>query len=385
MDTCTYRFCGTPLEQVKGGRRRQFCNDACRQAEHRARQADQAEQDARREVASWGEFLPATVDHLARYITAGTRETARKQADMFLAEQAGAQHWKIRYLDERQAHEETTRERNEFYTTCERLIQAHHLAELKIEELEAHLRKQAESKKGRPLGKLEREELEQARVTLRELYQEQARTSEEIHTLYQSGLDLNIKLRQANEQIERLKDELEQAKRATERVQEQGRQYVAMTNERLSKLSGELARYRQAEERANRDQKPVTPAPVIAPAITTESTIPRCTFIYDTRAIKPHKTDTSGPGGYDPAGNYWCAACPLHLKAMQEGAALGFPEVYTFPGNPPEHRVRIVKAGAENWRAYLARFDEDAAKDLLQQLPASFKVWQRDQESAAQS
>lgn len=87
MDCCKYRQCGRPLEQRAGGRRREYCDDACRQAEHRARQADAALLSARREIASWGDFQPATVDELAGYLVAGNRQTARRLADLILAEQ----------------------------------------------------------------------------------------------------------------------------------------------------------------------------------------------------------------------------------------------------------------------------------------------------------
>ncbi len=39
------KFCGQPVEQVPGRRKREFCNDACRQRHHRAKKQAPHEQD----------------------------------------------------------------------------------------------------------------------------------------------------------------------------------------------------------------------------------------------------------------------------------------------------------------------------------------------------
>src|SRR5437879_6027979 len=87
MSTCQYRHCGQPVRQQPGGRARQYCNDGCRQGEHRARKAEAATVAARRLAQSWGDFQPATLDQLTGYIVAGSQETARKWATLVIAEQ----------------------------------------------------------------------------------------------------------------------------------------------------------------------------------------------------------------------------------------------------------------------------------------------------------
>jgi len=73
---CQNPACGKSLTVVPGHRRRQYCDDACKQAAHRARvlAARQAEEEADRQarieqerqmlLKRWGNLLPETVDLL---------------------------------------------------------------------------------------------------------------------------------------------------------------------------------------------------------------------------------------------------------------------------------------------------------------------------------
>lgn len=159
-DRCKYRFCGVVLWQNGRGRKREYCDDGCRQAEHRARVQDEAKQAALQEVASWGNFQQATIEYLAGLITAGSPETARKMAGMFQAEQGQIP---------------------------------------------------APAGKSKPLGKLDRQELEQARETLPRLYQQSARQSEEIHQWVERCKDLKMHLEIAQEKTKNLEIELANA------------------------------------------------------------------------------------------------------------------------------------------------------------------------------
>jgi chromosome segregation ATPase len=225
MNICKYRGCKDPLDQRpgQGGRKKEFCNDQCRQAEHRARIQDESALAAEQEVRTWGTFQPATLEQIAGYISAGSRETARKMADLFLAEQQAGQGDNARVADlERELAHLQTRMDKQFIKKTD------HKADLT--------------------------ELEQARVDLRQLRKEQGPMQEEIHQLMQKGLSLKMHLETAQERIKNL--ELERTKttpvqepgQGLEQVQESYRQYVATTNERISQMSGELARYRQEQE-----------------------------------------------------------------------------------------------------------------------------------------
>jgi len=231
-DRCKYRFCGTVLWQNGRGRKREFCDDGCRQAEHRARQADHAKEAARQEVMGWGTFLPATIDQLAGYITIGSRDTARKMANMFLAEQSAAT---------------SAASQENYKLKC----QVSHL-EIRLKAIQpGEQPEQASSKGGRALGKLDRQELEQARVDLRELRKLNNVWGEEIHQLSERCKDLKKNYEIEQGKARELKKQLDQADRGMENVQERFREYVATTNERLSQMAGELAAYRQEKERGS--------------------------------------------------------------------------------------------------------------------------------------
>lgn len=165
MDTCKYRHCGAPLEQKPGGRKREYCNDTCRQAEHRARQADAVKLAAVQEVERWGKFLPATVDQLAGYIAAGCRDTARQLADIILAEQQA-------------------------------------------------------SRRQKPMGKADLAELEQARADLLQLRKENNRASEEIHRWVERCKDLKMDLSTAQHKIKDLESQAGQSGRGSDQVRD---------------------------------------------------------------------------------------------------------------------------------------------------------------------
>ncbi len=90
METCKYQSCGKPLAQRPGGRKREYCDDACRQAAHRHSHQEAVRLAAEQEVQRWGDFLPATITQLVGYLVAGSRDTARQLADTLLAEQQAA-------------------------------------------------------------------------------------------------------------------------------------------------------------------------------------------------------------------------------------------------------------------------------------------------------
>lgn len=56
----TCHYCGRPLEYVPGHRRREYCNDVCRQAGHRRRKEQTARDERLRAVRALGTFLPET-------------------------------------------------------------------------------------------------------------------------------------------------------------------------------------------------------------------------------------------------------------------------------------------------------------------------------------
>lgn len=218
---CKYRGCGTPLWQNGKGRKREYCDDTCRQAEHRARQADQAKEQARQQVASWGTFEADTIEYLAGFIVAGSPDSARKMAKMFQAEQRNGRNTHVQ--------QEWQRMRE-------------------LEEENKLLREQGASAKKKPMSQAERRELEQARADLLQLRKESAKSDEQIHILVESRKDLHMKLKIAEGRAQELKRQLDQADRGAANVQSTMRDYVTMTNEKLGVLSGKLARYRQEEE-----------------------------------------------------------------------------------------------------------------------------------------
>lgn len=217
-DRCKYRFCGIVLWQNGRGRKREYCDDTCRQAEHRARQADAAKLAAVQEVASWGAFLPATVEHLSGYITAGSRDTARKLADLILAEQ--------------QANKQLT-------------VSAEQVRELYQVSIRA-----AETEKAAALARVKDLERQVEQLCAQGAKHEAA-LAVQAETVIRRGADL----RKQAKVIADLESRLEQERRGSEQVQESFRQYVALTNERVSMLAGELAHYRQEKERQSKQHK----------------------------------------------------------------------------------------------------------------------------------
>lgn len=199
---CKYRFCGTPLVQSDRGRKREYCDDVCRQAEHRARQADAAKEAARQEVASWGEFLPATIDQLAGYITAGSRDTARKLADIILAEQQA-------------------------------------------------------SRRKKPMGQADLAELERARADLLQLRKENNRASEEIHRWVERCKDLKMDLSTAQHKIKDLESQAGQSGRGSDQVRDlyqtsitAAEQEKAAAQARVKDLESQLEQARRGPDRA---------------------------------------------------------------------------------------------------------------------------------------
>ncbi|MEO9029386.1 MAG: hypothetical protein ABI413_11295, partial [Ktedonobacteraceae bacterium] len=201
MDTCKYRQCGKSLEQRPGGRKREYCDDACRQAAHRAHTQEAAKLDAITEIQGWGHFLPASVEQLAGYIMAGNRDAASKVAEIILAEQQAAQ--------PRQ-------------DAAERITEL----ESEIKRLNMRIDKQYVKKSA---YKADAQELEQARADLLKFRQERAREQEQYHQLYETCRNQCMHLETAQQRIKDLEIDGEQARRGAEQVQESYRQYVAQT------------------------------------------------------------------------------------------------------------------------------------------------------------
>ncbi|MGH2481077.1 MAG: hypothetical protein ACRDHW_15585, partial [Ktedonobacteraceae bacterium] len=306
----------------------------------------------------WGNFLAESVKQLAGYIVAGSRDTARKLADLILAEQQIARH----------GQDNTGR-----------------IAELEaeIKHLQTRMDKQYVKKS---VSKADAQELEQARADLRRLYQERAREQEQHHQLYETCCSQRMHLETAQQKIKDLEnqarrpvkkqqcaelveqgkqeirdlykvsitraekerddmqEQLEQARRGTNQLQERYRQYVAMTNEKLAALASELARYRQEEEQRSE---------IRAQYQTPEPVGPRCSTAFDGAIIDRHTPKERNPGQYDVLGHYWCADCLEACQCMANGSELGWPEVNYWPYNPPGKRTLMVRAGAENWYEYL--------------------------------
>ncbi len=175
------KYCHRPLEQRPGGRRREYCDDACRQRAHRLRQGEAAAIRAEQEIESWGVFLPATVKYLAGLLAAGNWDTARKLANLMLAEQ-------------------------DF------------------------------SRRKKPRDTSDRAELEQARADLSRIRQDRAREAEQLRALLakrETALAVQAKV------IEDLESKIEQERRGSAQVQEQCRQIVATLNMKLGRLAEE--------------------------------------------------------------------------------------------------------------------------------------------------
>lgn len=266
MNKCKY--CDQPIEQRPGGRKREYCDDACRQAGHRAHAQEAARLAAETEVQGWGDFLPGTVKQLAGYIVSGSKDTARKLADIILAEQQARIIALEKKVKQKSAYIDAQKTWVYQYEQSDKslraqLVQAQDKAKQERYELQSQIalfesrlnaanrsleQQQAASKGGRALGKRDREELEQARVTLRQLYQERARSSEEIHQWVERCRDFKMHYETAQHKIKELETEREQSRRGSAQVQESYQQYVATTNERIEKMSGELASYHQEQE-----------------------------------------------------------------------------------------------------------------------------------------
>ncbi len=102
--------------------------------------------------------------------------------------------------------------------------------------------------------------------------------------------------------------------------------------------------------------------PLIAP----ESDVTKCTTTWDgTGWTVRHEPNTSDPGDYDVIGNYWCAACGLHRALMNVGALLDWPEIFYFPDNREGLQLTMVRAGVENWKAYIRGRGRDAVSTVL--------------------
>jgi hypothetical protein len=85
---CKNPSCKRQVVQVGGGhRRREYCDDNCRQAAHRVRQEAYQRQQYEALVQTWGSFQPETVSLLAGLLYAGSGEFARRLAEVVRSEQ----------------------------------------------------------------------------------------------------------------------------------------------------------------------------------------------------------------------------------------------------------------------------------------------------------
>jgi hypothetical protein len=82
------KACGREIVQVSGGhRKREYCDDACRQTAHRLRREEQQRQQCTAQVQTWGNFQAETVSLLADLLCAGNEEFARHIAGVIRNEQ----------------------------------------------------------------------------------------------------------------------------------------------------------------------------------------------------------------------------------------------------------------------------------------------------------
>jgi DNA repair exonuclease SbcCD ATPase subunit len=174
---------------VRGHRRREYCDDLCRQAEFRARRDDQerARIEAERRAAElaeleelrqrYGDLRPDTLQFLLRMKHGGGQLQADTIAALIAVEvervQPGNQATKLRELVDR------VTKRLQDRTTA-------------LEQAQA--------------------ELEQERADLRTIRREQARTDEEFHQLRELAMHRGDQLSAARNQIKRLEAELEQTR-----------------------------------------------------------------------------------------------------------------------------------------------------------------------------
>jgi hypothetical protein len=88
---CKNPSCRRKVEQVGGGhRKREYCDDTCRQAAHRARQEAARRGLCVEQVSTWGAFQPETIEYLAGWLFAGNEEGARRLAALIASEQRQA-------------------------------------------------------------------------------------------------------------------------------------------------------------------------------------------------------------------------------------------------------------------------------------------------------
>ncbi len=86
------KACGREIVQVSGGhRKREYCDDACRQTAHRLRREEQRRQQYATQVQTWGNFQTETVALLVSLLYAGNEEFARRLAGIIVSEQGQEQ------------------------------------------------------------------------------------------------------------------------------------------------------------------------------------------------------------------------------------------------------------------------------------------------------
>jgi hypothetical protein len=308
MSRC--KHCDQELERRPGGRRKEYCDDACRQAAHRARLQDASAAAARQEVATWGDFQAATIEQLAGHLVAGSRETAKKLADIILAEQLAAKQDRYelqaqialvesrlntaererehRQLEEAQRAAEAEKAAAQSSTPNDEAQRAE-LAQLLLTKakeqqypvlrLSGYVRLFGDSIAGdlsdilagrsawqRAAATLGTQELLIAITSLQArhaLEEQRSVASEQAWRDHLTQERLERELEQSRqtaapatgtdqgEQIAELHRQLEEAQRGSWESQERFRQYVATTNKRLEQMSGELAHFRQEQERGD--------------------------------------------------------------------------------------------------------------------------------------
>ena len=268
MSTCKY--CGQSLEQKPGGRKREYCDDACRQAAHRTHAQEVARERAEQEVASWGEFLPATIKHLAGYIVYGSRDTARKQAGLIQAEQeahrrkkpmgkadlAELEQARADLLQLRKLNNVWSEEIHQWVERCKDLKMDLHAAQEKMKRLESQGVRTAQNKQEisadqvRQLYQVSISAAESEKAAALSRVKDLERQVEQLRTLIakqenalavqsETVIKRGATLRKQEKAIAQMESDLERARRGSEQVQEQCRQTVSTLNLKIGHLAGE--------------------------------------------------------------------------------------------------------------------------------------------------
>jgi len=284
---CKNPSCGRLLAQAGGGhRRREYCDDTCRQAARRHR----VEQNHRDEVnRRWATFTPETRGFLdwltTRYsfgkdLAYAVELAINREIDRYSAESSAqfepalaalrekqlsrVEKLKARILQlEQEAEQPQSRAVLSAQQARERARLHGYLDGLYLESTQRlfvsvfqtgriepnEVREAIHQERG-----AETDRLRQRIAELEQEVQERAQRSpieeQNIRRIEHYAIDCSLDAGQAKERTVALEQELADASQGRDQVQERFREYVQTTNERLSELTGELAKRRQEQERA---------------------------------------------------------------------------------------------------------------------------------------